>query len=122
LTVLGDRFGAAETIYPGHGDPGPAGQQISEQRNYLRTFRRLVRPAVTAESAGGAAVTPEEVTAELDRIYPNYPRVRHCRICRNSTFRPSARNSRRNPPRIFRRNAAIRRLHGIGRPGRHFPG
>jgi hypothetical protein len=25
LTVLGDRFGAAETIYPGHGDPGPAG-------------------------------------------------------------------------------------------------
>jgi glyoxylase-like metal-dependent hydrolase (beta-lactamase superfamily II) len=78
LTVLSDRFGAAETIYPGHGDPGPTGQQISEQRNYLLTFRRLVRPAVTAESAGGATVTPEEVTqttAELDRIYPNYPRV-----------------------------------------------
>jgi hypothetical protein len=37
-----------------------------------------VRAAVTAGSAGGAAVTPDEVTqttAELDRIYPNYPRV-----------------------------------------------
>ena len=31
LAALSGRFGDADTVYPGHGDPAPAAQQISEQ-------------------------------------------------------------------------------------------
>ena len=71
-------FGGADTVYPGHGDPGPAGQQISEQRDYLKHYRELVRPAVAPDSDAGPTVTDRETTqivAELDRAYPTYPRV-----------------------------------------------
>jgi glyoxylase-like metal-dependent hydrolase (beta-lactamase superfamily II) len=44
LAALSGRFGDADTVYPGHGDPGPAAQQISEQRDYLKHYRELVRP------------------------------------------------------------------------------
>jgi glyoxylase-like metal-dependent hydrolase (beta-lactamase superfamily II) len=39
LAALSGRFGDADTVYPGHGDPGPAAQQISEQRDYLTHYR-----------------------------------------------------------------------------------
>jgi hypothetical protein len=51
---------------------------IDAEREYLRSFRALVRPAVGDASPGGPEVAADEqgaITAELDRRYPNYPRV-----------------------------------------------
>lgn len=78
LDRLRARFPEARTIYPGHGDPAPAADQIDEQRDYLRQFRALVWPAVDAGSPGGARVSEGElagIVAELERRYPGYPRV-----------------------------------------------
>jgi glyoxylase-like metal-dependent hydrolase (beta-lactamase superfamily II) len=78
LAALSGRFGAADTVYPGHGDPASAGQQISEQRDYLKHYRELVRPAVAVDSDAGTTMTDREtryLVSELDRAYPNYPRV-----------------------------------------------
>jgi hypothetical protein len=78
LAALSGRFGDADTVYPGHGDPGPAAQQISEQRDYLTHYRELVRPAVAPDSDAGPTLTDREtqyIVGELDRAYPNYPRL-----------------------------------------------
>ena len=78
LAALSGRFGDADTVYPGHGDPGPAAQQISEQRDYLKHYRELVRPAVAPDSDAAPTLTDREtqyIAGELDRAYPNYPRV-----------------------------------------------
>jgi hypothetical protein len=69
---------ATATVYFEHGDPGPAAQQISEQRDYLKHYRELVRPAVAPDSDAGPTLTDREtqyIVGELDRAYPNYPRV-----------------------------------------------
>ena len=78
LAELSNRFGNVDTIYPGHGDPGPAAQQISGQRDYLRHYREIVKPAVAAGSDEGTALSETEtkqIVAELDRRYPDYPQV-----------------------------------------------
>jgi glyoxylase-like metal-dependent hydrolase (beta-lactamase superfamily II) len=81
LQVLGQlatRFPGADTMYPGHGDPGPARELIGDQRDYLTTFRGLVRTAVAPESPAGTTVTAGEETsivAGLEREYPGYPPV-----------------------------------------------
>jgi glyoxylase-like metal-dependent hydrolase (beta-lactamase superfamily II) len=61
LAALSDRFGDADTIYPGHGDPGPAAQQTSEQRDYRsrkQLHRRRTRPRLSELPAGGVAAEP----------------------------------------------------------------
>ncbi|NUT95931.1 MAG: MBL fold metallo-hydrolase [Saccharothrix sp.] len=78
LDELGKRFPTAGTIYPGHGAPDRATTLVDGQRRYLRDFRDLVRPAVAADSPGGATVTAEEETAivtELERTHPDHPPV-----------------------------------------------
>lgn len=78
LDLLQARFPNARTIYPGHGSPGDPRTLITEQRNYLHQFRRLVRAAVAEGSPAGTTVTSEEqrsIVTELDLQYPNYPRV-----------------------------------------------
>jgi glyoxylase-like metal-dependent hydrolase (beta-lactamase superfamily II) len=78
LDQLRARFPEAKVAYPGHGAPGPPAALIDAQREYLRTFRALVRPAVADGSPGGHEVTPAEqqsIAADLDRRYPDYPRV-----------------------------------------------
>jgi glyoxylase-like metal-dependent hydrolase (beta-lactamase superfamily II) len=78
LDQLRARFPDARVIYPGHGAPGDPATLTDAQREYLRTYRALVRPAVAATSPGGPEVTPDErgaITGELDRRYPGHPRV-----------------------------------------------
>jgi len=78
LDQLRARFPTAKLIYPGHGAPGEPAALIDAQRDYLRTFRALVHPAIAPSSPAGADVDPAErqsVTAELDRRYPDHPRV-----------------------------------------------
>ncbi|MBO0876264.1 MAG: MBL fold metallo-hydrolase [Pseudonocardia sp.] len=78
LDRLRDRFPAAALIYPGHGAPGHPATLIDAQREYLRTVRALIRPSVADASPGGRDVTPAEeqsITTELDKRYPNHPRV-----------------------------------------------
>jgi glyoxylase-like metal-dependent hydrolase (beta-lactamase superfamily II) len=78
LDQLRARFPEAKVAYPGHGAPGPPAALIDAQREYLRTFRALVRPAVADGSPGGREVTLTEqqsIAADLDRRYPDYPRV-----------------------------------------------
>ncbi|MEV6607620.1 MBL fold metallo-hydrolase [Kutzneria sp. NPDC051319] len=77
LDRLRARFPYARTLYPGHGAPGSP-SLIAKQAQYIRDFRAFVAPAATADSPGGATVTPEElvsVKAEIDNRYPNYPNV-----------------------------------------------
>jgi glyoxylase-like metal-dependent hydrolase (beta-lactamase superfamily II) len=78
LERLEQRFPDARTAYPGHGSPAGAASQIADQAAYLRTFRDLVRPATLAGSAAGTDVASDElrsIVAELDRRYPDFPRV-----------------------------------------------
>jgi glyoxylase-like metal-dependent hydrolase (beta-lactamase superfamily II) len=78
LATLSERFGDADTVYPGHGDPGPASQQIGEQRDYLKRFRQSVRPAISPDSDAGTNVTDHETThiaAVLEKAFRGYPRV-----------------------------------------------
>jgi glyoxylase-like metal-dependent hydrolase (beta-lactamase superfamily II) len=78
LDQLRARFPAAKTLYPGHGAPGDPATLIDAQREYVRTFRAFTRPTAAESSPGGPEVTADErrgVVTELDRRYPNYPRV-----------------------------------------------
>ncbi|OKA11394.1 MBL fold metallo-hydrolase [Amycolatopsis regifaucium] len=78
LDRLSGRFPGARTMYPGHGAPGQATALIDEQRDYLRRFRAFVRPAVTAQSAGGTTLVADEeksIIAELERAFPGRPPV-----------------------------------------------
>lgn len=78
LERLSQRFPAARTIYAGHGEPAPPGEQIDAQRDYLRSVRGLVRSAMAAGSHVDAAVSTDEqaaIVAEVDRRYPGYPPV-----------------------------------------------
>ncbi|MDT5015776.1 MAG: hypothetical protein QOD39_1936 [Mycobacterium sp.] len=78
LAMISGRFGDADTVYPGRGEPGPAAGHINEQRDYLNSFRQLVRPAVAPNSEAGATVTDRESTqiaTQLDKSYPDYARV-----------------------------------------------
>jgi glyoxylase-like metal-dependent hydrolase (beta-lactamase superfamily II) len=78
LAALRSRFGDADMVYPGHGDPGLAAHQINTQRDYLKRYRELVRPAVAPDSDAGPTVTDGEIAyivGELDRAFPNYPLV-----------------------------------------------
>ncbi|HTI74564.1 MAG TPA: MBL fold metallo-hydrolase [Mycobacterium sp.] len=78
LAALSSRFGDADLIYPGHGDYGMAIHQINTQRDYLKRYRDLVRPAVTLDSDGGSIVTDLEtqrIVDELDRTFLSYSPV-----------------------------------------------
>jgi glyoxylase-like metal-dependent hydrolase (beta-lactamase superfamily II) len=78
LDQLDGRFPSVRTMYPGHGEPGPARELIDGQRRYLRQFRDLVRLAIAPDSPEGGTVTAGEETsivAELDRAYPDHPPV-----------------------------------------------
>jgi glyoxylase-like metal-dependent hydrolase (beta-lactamase superfamily II) len=77
LDRLRKRFPVARTLYPGHGAPGSR-DLVGKQQRYLRDVRAFVAPAAAPSSAGGTAVTPEElasVKAEITQRYPNYPNV-----------------------------------------------
>jgi len=68
-TLLGDEA----KIYPGHGEPGAAGELLEWQERYIRTFLDALRSA--AAPTGGvvpddAAVTAE-VTSEMKRFLPS---------------------------------------------------
>jgi glyoxylase-like metal-dependent hydrolase (beta-lactamase superfamily II) len=72
------RFTEAKLIYPGHGAPGTPAKLIDAQREYPRSFRALIRPALANSCPGGRNVTADEqraISAELGRRYPNYPRM-----------------------------------------------
>lgn len=78
LDQLTARFPTARVLYPGHGAPGAPAELINAQRDYIRAVRALVSPAIADTSPGGSTVTSDEesaIIAELDRRYPNYPRV-----------------------------------------------
>ena len=77
LDRLRKRFPLAWTLYPGHGAPGSR-DLIGKQTRYIRDFRAFVTPVAAPPSAGGVAVTPEElasVKAQVEAKYPNYPNV-----------------------------------------------
>jgi glyoxylase-like metal-dependent hydrolase (beta-lactamase superfamily II) len=74
LDVLEARFGGLSTLYLGHGPPGRPRELVSRQREYLQTFRRLVRERVSPEGT----VNPEgtaAVVAAMQSRYPDYPQV-----------------------------------------------
>jgi glyoxylase-like metal-dependent hydrolase (beta-lactamase superfamily II) len=78
LGALSGRFGDADMIYPGHGDYGMAVHQINDQRDYLKRYRDIVRPAVAVDSDGATIVTEAETQAivgQLDRTFLSYPPV-----------------------------------------------
>lgn len=71
LRTLLERYPEAETVYPGHGDPGSAKELLRAQIEYIETLCSLVADALTS----GGEVTPEEkenILAEMEERYPDY--------------------------------------------------
>lgn len=78
LHALSKRFPGGRTLYPGHGAPADAATLISKQRTYLIRTRQLVGSAIGKTSPKGKEVDAAEeksILAELNKEYPNYPRV-----------------------------------------------
>jgi glyoxylase-like metal-dependent hydrolase (beta-lactamase superfamily II)/quercetin dioxygenase-like cupin family protein len=74
LDLLAQRSAGLQTIYPGHGEPGPPAELINRQREYLETFRRLVKEHMQADGTVGAEPT-RAVVAATDARYPGYQPV-----------------------------------------------
>jgi glyoxylase-like metal-dependent hydrolase (beta-lactamase superfamily II) len=74
LDVLEARCGALSTLYPGHGAPGSPAELVSRQREYLRTFRRIVAEHMSPDGAVDAAGRLA-VSREMQVPYPDYPQV-----------------------------------------------
>jgi glyoxylase-like metal-dependent hydrolase (beta-lactamase superfamily II) len=65
LEALRTRFPDIDTVYPGHGEPGPPEDLIAAQRAYLQAFRSVVQET---RDAGDAADT-------MRRQFPGYEPV-----------------------------------------------
>lgn len=63
-------FPEAETVHPGHGDPGEAGQLLDGQEAYTEDARKRVAKAI-AEGLDDEAIVAR-VEAELGAAYPDY--------------------------------------------------
>jgi glyoxylase-like metal-dependent hydrolase (beta-lactamase superfamily II) len=74
LDVLEALCGSLSTLYPGHGAPGPPAELVSRQREYLRTFRRIVAEHMSPDGAVDGA-SRLAVSREMQARYPNYPQV-----------------------------------------------
>lgn len=71
LKDLKERFPRAETLYPGHGEPGSAQEMIDAEIDYLTTFRNLISQALLNDSA----VNNEErkqIKAAIKERFPNW--------------------------------------------------
>ncbi len=65
------QYGAAGTVYPGHGPSGSGSALFGYQKEYLETFRQLVagqRQADGSVSESGRQI----ITAAMNRKYPGY--------------------------------------------------
>jgi glyoxylase-like metal-dependent hydrolase (beta-lactamase superfamily II) len=74
LDVVEARLAGMSTLYLGHGSPGKPAELLQREREYLRTFRRLVAERVSP----GGIVSPAgkaEVVAAMQIRYPDYPPV-----------------------------------------------
>jgi glyoxylase-like metal-dependent hydrolase (beta-lactamase superfamily II) len=70
LPALRERFHDVETLYPGHGDAGPANDLIDAQIEYLEAFIRLA-----AEGGGAPDLVATRAAAAMRERYPGYQPV-----------------------------------------------
>ena len=71
LRQLKERFPEAETLYPGHGQPGPAQEMIDAEISYLTTFRDLISQALLDDSAVSNEER-EQIKAALIERFPTW--------------------------------------------------
>ena len=73
LEALRIRYPEVRTVYPGHGEPGPAAELIEAQIEYLRAFRA----DVTKELQNGNGSRPDvsKAAAAMQVRYPGYQPV-----------------------------------------------
>ncbi len=69
LSRVKNELGPDTTFYPGHGVPGPAGDLLSWQEGYIRTFLDALRSASTSGDSSDDAVTAA-VTSRMKAYLP----------------------------------------------------
>ena len=70
LDAVRAAFPDADTIYPGHGRPGPAADLLADQAEYLRTFRRAITDR--RQAGGPGADVTAQVVERMQTLYPGY--------------------------------------------------
>src|SRR3984893_889546 len=70
LEAVSSKYGKAKTIYPGHGASGTPQDLISAQKEYLMTFRRLIKERLRA--VGLSSQDRQATVSEMERRHPNY--------------------------------------------------
>lgn len=73
LRSLKEQFPDAETIYPGHGEPGVFDELLARQVEYIEAFRKAVSERI--EQDGGWTAEDKKRVAELtEKRYPGWQR------------------------------------------------
>lgn len=70
LDTLAERFPPETIAYPGHGEPGPLGELVAAQRDYLEGFRARVQAAL--EDGQVSASEMNEIIAATESAHPGY--------------------------------------------------
>jgi len=71
INTLLKQYPNLKTIYPGHGNPGPAKKLLQAQIAYVQSLRNLLTSALAADGE----VTKEEkagIITEMEKRYPDY--------------------------------------------------
>jgi glyoxylase-like metal-dependent hydrolase (beta-lactamase superfamily II) len=63
---------AGYTVYPGHGEPGPAAQVLGGQLSYLKFFVQAVRTEVQQSGFALTAPAKARIRAVTEAAYPGY--------------------------------------------------
>jgi glyoxylase-like metal-dependent hydrolase (beta-lactamase superfamily II) len=78
LTLLRSAYASVSVAFPGHGAPGRFDDLVAHSTEYLKGFREAVRAEM--KTAGGAVkelsdASARRIVAEIERRFPNQPRV-----------------------------------------------
>lgn len=72
LDAVEAAYGGAETIYPGHGQPGTVAALVANQREYLRYFRQLITAQLQQNRNAIPPAAKQAIINAVEARYPGY--------------------------------------------------
>jgi glyoxylase-like metal-dependent hydrolase (beta-lactamase superfamily II) len=78
LSLLKSAYPSVSLVFPGHGAPGRFDDLVAHSTEYLKVFREVVRAEMKAAGSadkGLSDASARRVAAEIERRFPNQPRV-----------------------------------------------